>query len=64
MDVVFHQAAGEALPPLPSDDKPEEAEVRAAIRVIDIHRLLRISPRVNVEDPTVDFFARPARHMT
>jgi hypothetical protein len=62
MNVIVHQAVRETAPSSFLDREPEQAQVRPAIGIVEIHRLLGIPTRIDVVDPTLDLFAGSPRH--
>src|SRR6185295_98006 len=61
-NVVVHQAVRETAPSSFLDREPEQAQVRPAIGIVEIDRLLGIPTRIDVVDPTLDLFAGSPRH--
>ena len=62
MNVVVHQAVRETAPPSFLDREPKQAQVRPAVDIVEIDRLLGIPTRIDVVDPTLDLFSGSPRH--
>ena len=62
MDMVVHEAEGEAVPSVSPHRLPEQDQVDRSVMVVEIDVLLRIAPGVHVMDGAREVFARLARH--